>query len=329
MPDRAILPLGAGDEGEAVRDLQARLSALGFPVPAGEHGSYDSGTDDAVRAFQRARGLTADAICGRHTWSALVEAGYGLGDRLLYHRSPMLRGDDVIELQRQLSTLGFDAGRVDGILGPETESALKDFQRNAGINSDGVCGRDTVAILGRLGDRTTGDAGLALVREGEALRRRRRSLHDTRIVIGEAGGLSGQLSALEHRLGEQGATVVTLQHPDQSEQAKAANDFDAAVLLWLGLRAVPGCDIAYFSVPGFESIGGRRLAECVHDALTEALDIDDAGVSGMRLPVLRETRMPAVACHIGPPDIVVERNATIADALAQALERWITEPPPD
>ena len=37
----------------------------------------------------------------------------------------MLRGDDVSELQRRLNALGFDAGREDGILGPETEAALR------------------------------------------------------------------------------------------------------------------------------------------------------------------------------------------------------------
>ncbi len=329
MPQSATLPVEPGDVGEPVRDLQARLSALGFASPPGEHGSYGPETAAAVRSFQATRGLTPDGVCGRQTWSALVEAGYELGDRLLYHRSPALRGDDVADLQRQLSTLGFDAGRVDGFFGPDTEMALKDFQRNAGITSDGVCGRDTVAILGRLGDRTSGDAGLARVRETEALLNRSRSLQGGRIVVGDAGGLAGLVSAFGHHLNDRGATVVTLQHPDQSEQARAANGFDAEVYVWLDIRAEPGVEVAYFAAPGFESIGGRRLAECVGASVTDVLGTPDASVTGMRLPVLRETRMPAVACRIGPPDTVVEESAAIAGALTQALEHWIAEPLPE
>lgn len=326
MSERSPFPLSPGDEGEPVRDLQSRLSGLGFATPSGEHGTYGEASVGAVRAFQSARGLTADGVCGRQTWSALVEAGYALGDRLLYHRSPMLRGDDVTELQRQLSTLGFAAGRVDGFFGPDTELALKDFQRNAGITSDGVCGRDTVAILGRLGDRTTGDAGLAKVRELEALRSRRRSLSGGRIVIGEAGGLAGLVAALEHRLHDLGATVVTLQHPDQSEQARAANEFEAEVFVWLDTRTGPGCELAYFAVPGFESVGGRRLAECIGEAVPAAMGTTESTVAGMRIPVLRETRMPAVACRLGPPEAIVEHNAAIAASLSSALEVWIAEP---
>src|SRR6266545_3977054 len=47
----------------------------------------------------------------------------------------MLRGDDVYELQRELGSLGFDAGRVDGIFGPRTLEALLGFQRNAGVTT--------------------------------------------------------------------------------------------------------------------------------------------------------------------------------------------------
>ena len=45
----------------------------------------------------------------------------------------MLRGDDVLDLQHQLNALGFDAGRDDGIFGPHTADALREFQRNVGV----------------------------------------------------------------------------------------------------------------------------------------------------------------------------------------------------
>ena len=48
---------------------------------------------------------------------------------------------------RGSARLGFDCGRVDGILGPRTARALEEFQSNCGIAADGVCGPDTVRTL--------------------------------------------------------------------------------------------------------------------------------------------------------------------------------------
>ena len=88
-----------------------------------------------------------------HTWAALIEADFRLGDRMLYLRSPMTRGDDITDLQQRLGSLGFDAGYVDGIFGPDTESAVRNFQANQGLTPDGVVGPDTVMALGRLAGR--------------------------------------------------------------------------------------------------------------------------------------------------------------------------------
>jgi peptidoglycan hydrolase-like protein with peptidoglycan-binding domain len=35
-------------------------------------GQYGSGTEEAVRAFQRAKGLTADGVIAADTWAALL-----------------------------------------------------------------------------------------------------------------------------------------------------------------------------------------------------------------------------------------------------------------
>jgi N-acetylmuramoyl-L-alanine amidase len=47
---------------------------------------------------------------------------------------------------------------------------------------------------------------------------------------------------------------------------------------------------------------------------------------GMRLPVLRETRMPAVLCVLAPVRAAVDRAPAITDALLGAVERWTTSP---
>lgn len=62
--------LRRGSRGSAVSTLQARLTTSGFN-PGPVDGVFGTGTDTAVRAFQRGRGLVADGIVGSLTWAAL------------------------------------------------------------------------------------------------------------------------------------------------------------------------------------------------------------------------------------------------------------------
>jgi len=253
-----------------------------------------------------------------------VEASWNLGDRLLYHRSPNLRGDDIAALQRRLGRLGFDAGRVDGIFGPLTARALDDFQRNIGLPSDGVCGYETIHALQRLGDRIAGPS-IAAVREAEQLRRAPRTLAGRRIVVGQLGSLGIVARAVAKALRQAGATVMTLDEPDGSAHAQAANRFGAD--LYLGLAPTDGSvTIAYYAVPGFESVGGRRLAHLLHDRVAPVLGLADAAPHGMRVPVLRETRMPAVLCELGPVRDVVRSTPKVVLGVVSAVTCWVETP---
>ncbi|MGH2828973.1 MAG: peptidoglycan-binding domain-containing protein, partial [Actinomycetota bacterium] len=129
-----------GSRGDAVVDIQRRLVAFGASIEDAELATRTFGTSTAaaVRAFQQRRGLVSDGIVGSETWRELVEASWHLGDRVVYVRSPQMRGDDVREAQERLSTLGFDPGRIDGIFGPQTVSALVEFQHNYGLPADGI-----------------------------------------------------------------------------------------------------------------------------------------------------------------------------------------------
>src|SRR3989304_8600927 len=106
-----------------------------------------AGTEAAVRTFQESRRSAADGLVGRETWRTLVDAGYSLGDRLLYHRMPMLHGEDVAEMQRRLNAIGFEAGPGDGIFGSNTLRAVLDFQQNLRIAADGVGGPEVISEL--------------------------------------------------------------------------------------------------------------------------------------------------------------------------------------
>lgn len=312
------LPLRHGHTGGGVRDLHRRLVTAGF-TDVGNLEIFDDHTDKSLREFQASRRLVEDGICARQTWAALVEADHRLGDRMIYLRSPMTRGDDVTDLQQQLGSLGFDAGWVDGIFGPDTEAAAKDFQRNQGLTGDGVVGRETVAALDRLAGRRGGGKTIAEVRELEQLRTQA-GVEGRRIVIGEAGGLPAIVDGLARRLRLDGAEVLTLHHPDLSTQARAANEWRGAA--YLGITLASGdWRVAYFETQGFTSTGGRLLAERCVGALRGLLD-PDLTAAGMRLPILRETRMPAVWCRIGPAPSVVEHAAAVTDALHDALTTW-------
>lgn len=259
-----------------------------------------------------------------------MEAGYRLGDRLLYLRQPMLRGDDVAALQRRLGALGFDAGRVDGIFGPATERALDEFQRNTGLTVDGVCGPSTVETLERFGRHGGERQPVAAVRELEVLRRSPRTLQGRRVVLGDGGGLHAALRATARVLTEAGAEVTIVVHPDQSEQAAEANAARGDV--FVGLRLDPGseaCASAHYLGHRYESAGGRRLAELVQATVPAAVGVGDGGVRGMAIPLLKETRMPAVLCEIGPPPTVVARTAELADALGRVLVEWAAAPVED
>ena len=61
------------------------------------------------------------------------------------------QGDGVRMLQEALDGLGIEVGPVDGVFGPKTERAVRDFQRAAGIDVDGIAGPMTWAELGRVG----------------------------------------------------------------------------------------------------------------------------------------------------------------------------------
>lgn len=137
--------------GEAVVDVQTRLSNLGYSLGArGIDGHFGAATERAVSAFQKDCGISQTGVLDQKTWWELVERSYELGDRLLYLRWPFLRGADVLQLQELLATLGFRVGPVDGIFGPATDKAVREFQRNLLLPLDGIVGTATLGALKNL-----------------------------------------------------------------------------------------------------------------------------------------------------------------------------------
>ncbi len=324
MPDPPLL-LRIGARGEAVRDLQWRLGALGYGHAPDEPGVFGAATTAAVRAFQHDRGLQVDGVVGRHTWASLVESGFALGDRLLYFRQPMLRGDDIAELQRRLNSLGFDARRVDGIFGGDTHRALVDFQRSSGLVADGVCGSSTITALDRV--VPLADGSVAGARDRDELRHRPYGLEGRRVFVAVPPGFSVVGDAVVRGLGGAGAVaVLDSSGDDESMLARAANAFHADLCLWLRstVEGAPHC--LYFETSGFRSEAGMVAATAIRDAITPVMGTDLA-IAGRAYPVLRETTMAAVVCELVPDGDavalagVVRRSGDLARAVVRGVRR--------
>ncbi len=296
-----------GDSGPEARDIQQRLADLGFSIDPDEAAAgFGDSTRSAVLAFQESRNLRVDGLVGPDTWGQLVEAGYRLGDRSLYLHAPVYRGDDVRALQRKLNGLGFDAGKEDGMFGPRTERAVREFQRNVGDTPDGMVGFATVRTLQRMRPPEAGP-GRAMVREGEELRHRHGSLEGSVVAIDPGPGTKSNDAnrrvalALLDALAALGAKPEILSDadgdPSPSDSARLANDLGAVLCLSLhldeGVSETSGPTCSYFGSLRTHSPAGQLLAEHILDELEGTLG-RRGRLQRLTGAMLRETRMPAV-----------------------------------
>lgn len=316
-----------GDRGEPVRDIQGRLRALGHDCAPDEAGIFGPATERAVARFQRTKSLAPDGIVGSDTWRALVESGYRLGDRMLYHRVPMMRGDDVATLQGHLNALGFDSGKTDGIFGPETLEALLDFQRNRSMAEDGIAGVG-VAIELDLMQRATGKPGREGVREREWLRTLPATIARQRVYVDafcrnekEAETTWRAAVGFASAIQLHGAQTLLSRSADTSPperlRARRANRLDAQVVVSFIMAGNGDEAVFFFASQHSTSAAG----EMISTALAERLGFPTAGRA---IPILRETRAPCVVISVSGPNAALGRD--VAEALADFYERGASEP---
>ncbi|MGY1732941.1 peptidoglycan-binding protein [Geodermatophilus sp. SYSU D01045] len=143
----SVLPWPSVEKGHPehpVRTVQHLLRAHGHRLEV--DGVFGPRTDAAVRALQVTRKTSVDGVVGPRTWSALV-IGVRKGSR----------GDAVRGVQEEFR---FRSGtddpsqdlQIDGVFGPETDEAVRSFQKSLSLDHpevvvDGIVGPITWRAL--------------------------------------------------------------------------------------------------------------------------------------------------------------------------------------
>jgi N-acetylmuramoyl-L-alanine amidase len=349
-----VRTLSLGDRGKEVIDVQQRLYSLGFNLGGeGLDGFLGRRTQAALRAFQQRRGLIVDGTVEANTWRELVEAGYELGERLLYLRVPAFRGDDVLGLQVKLNLLGFNAGPERGIFDQAVDTAVKDFQRNAGLQPDGVVGEATLAMLDAVRKAESGREGKKIPERDEGFVAAR-SLSGQTVVVdpGHGGADHGAVGAhglkekdytlalglrLAQLLRADGCRVRLTRDRDELvgtyARAEMADAARADFFLSLHLAAHPspeahGAACYFFERNHYFSEHGLRLASCLVSRLT-ALGLRAVPPMGRNHAVLREPRTIAVVVEplfvSHPADEEQALRSDHSDRMAGALLAGLTD----
>lgn len=358
-----LIKLGA--RGPAAAEIRTILVELGLlasrlaPPDDPNSAHYDAHCERAVRGFQQARGLSADGIVGSETWRALVAARYRLGDRVLSFsvNAPMV-GDDIHALQERLLEMGYDVGRADGIYHDRTERAVRAFQRECGLPSDGLVGPTTMRAFRRLARKVVGGRP-QLLREAAMLDHAGPRISGKRLVIDPGHGVGSGITiadgdrwfseaeichdiALRLRgrfvaVGGQAELTRGLEgNPTPAERADFANRIGADLLVSIHNErhdnpVAHGVASYHFGTAagGVTSTIGERLAGLVQREIVARTGIHDCRTHAKTWEILRLTRMPAVLVEVGYLTSPTDRarlaqpdfRDTIAEAILVAVQR--------
>ncbi len=141
--------------GPDVLAVQQALASRGFS-PGPLDGIYGPRTAAAVRAFQAANGLPVTGITCGQTYVLLGVTCHTVPPcppepgacRVLVTSDPFMSGSDVLAGQQALLSQGFSPGALDGVYGPLTATAVRNFQMSRGILATGVVCDGLYSTLG-------------------------------------------------------------------------------------------------------------------------------------------------------------------------------------
>ena len=128
-----------GDTGDDVLTLQTRLKDLKY-YTGNLSGRYREGTRKAVETFQADFDLEVTGVADLRTLSIL----FSLARRPLRFGST---GEDVKELQVQLTELGYYKGKITGNYLGSTRTAVETLQKKNGLEVTGVADPDLLEMI--------------------------------------------------------------------------------------------------------------------------------------------------------------------------------------
>ena len=113
-------------------------------------GDFGSGSKKALVLFQGANNLSPDGVLGQKTCKLLLNKKNIVSNN--QNDDEIVNVEDsysqeIYDAQVKLKNLGLYTSTLDGINGPGTKRAIKQFQEKAGLNIDGVVGPLTLAAL--------------------------------------------------------------------------------------------------------------------------------------------------------------------------------------
>jgi peptidoglycan hydrolase-like protein with peptidoglycan-binding domain len=202
ITEDTVVTITSGSRGSMVLSLQKRLVELGYYTSRLD-GVYLEDDIAAVRAFQKANGLTVDGKAGYQTQSVLYSDTPVRGDVGTTTLSTSLRygdsGDNVTTLQNRLIELGYLTGTADGKFGVATKTALVAFQKANSLVRDGVAGTNTQSVLfsnAAIKNTVTTSTTLKQGTVSDAVKDMQERLITLGYLTGTADGIFGSKTAL-------------------------------------------------------------------------------------------------------------------------------------
>jgi N-acetylmuramoyl-L-alanine amidase len=249
-----------------------------------------------------------------------------------------------------LDDLGFDPGAVNGLFDSRTVRAVRDFQRNAGLQDDGVVDATVFRVLNTYAAQSLGTHQLPDKNGGyftddlfsgaivvDAAHGGRDTGYESPTGLSEADlnlaiaqELAQILPAREVLLTRSGDEEVSA-----VDRAFLANSSGARMIVSVHhashpTRTARGTASFYFGRLGYQSHRGRMAAAYLQRGVSQALGTRDIGEFGRSFEILRETNIPAVILeplHLTNPEELDLASdpyypATVSEAIASALELY-------
>ena len=138
------IDLKEGMQGDAVRELQARLKKEGYFTFYTTTTYFGPITTEAVKAYQRANNIAPTGVANFETRALLNNDGSSGGDlRLEKELFEGMTGEQVTQVQLKLKTLGFFDNDANGIFDAALREAVRRFQVEDGLTPSGYVSFET------------------------------------------------------------------------------------------------------------------------------------------------------------------------------------------